>query len=93
MEGQQEESELEKAEMRACDLSDEVKGLASLCRMIACLGEQDKRDLSETDFVSAMHCVSATMDRYREEVENMVGVMGDANREIERLSKKSTAEK
>lgn len=70
--------ELEKAEERACDLSEEIKGLASLCRMIAKLGDPERPNLSEADFTNAMYCVSSTMDRFRETVEGIVGVMAYA---------------
>lgn len=89
MEDLEVKTHLDKAGSRACDLSDEVKGLASLCRMVAGLGEQDRRELSEADFVSAMHCVSATMDRYREEVESMVSLLNDAHSRFEKLTKEN----
>lgn len=85
------ETELRKTEIRACDLSDEVEGLASLCRMVAQLGDGTGRSINESDFISAMNIVSATMDRFRDEVENMVGLLSDANDKIDRLVK-STVE-
>jgi hypothetical protein len=79
--------ELEKAERRACDLSEEIKGLASLCRMIAKLGDPERPNLSEADFTDAMYCVSSTMDRFRETVEGIVGVMAVAPLRNEHLNK------
>ncbi len=87
MDGLGQETTLGKAERRACYLSDEVNGLASLCRMVAYLGDGTDRSINERDFVSAMNLVSANMDRFRNEVEQMVSLLDDANDQIKRLEK------
>lgn len=87
MDGLGQETALGRAERRACDLSDEVNGLASLCRMVAYLGDGTDRSINERDFVSAMNLVSANMYRFRNEVEQMVSLLGDANDQMKRLEK------
>jgi hypothetical protein len=65
-------------EGKACDLSDQVRGMASLCRIIAILGDDEcVPSITKKDIAHFMLFVSGTLNRFRAEVDT---IMSDVNR-------------
>ena len=69
---------LDVIEGKASDLSDQVRGMASLCRIIAILGDKDcAGSVTNKAVAESMLFVNGTLDRFRSEIDT---IMSDVNR-------------
>ena len=60
-------------EGKAADLSDQVRGMSSLCRIIAILGNKDcVESVTNKDVAESMRFVSGTLDRFRSEIDTIM---------------------